>query len=719
MRHYTHFPEGAEEDEKSLTSWEKAPKLTDLKADYTAAYSEHTLHTSKVRKWLDNLNITGSAKRKKCANSSSVQPMLIRKQAEWRYAALSEPFLSNNNIFDVKPVTFEDKAAAEQNSLVLNNQFNTAINKVSFIDRYVRTAVDEGTAIIRVAWESREEVVEKEYPIFSFQQAYDPAVVEGYMQQLQDEVFTTQNPEEAEAYQQALIMTQQNGVPIEAVPSGVATRQVSKLVVNRPTLDICEYDRVTIDPTCRGNLDDASFIIYRYDSSIAELKKTGKFKNLDAVVPGESPLGAADEDVEVTSFKFNDEPRKKVTVYEYWGYWDIHGTGTVEPIVASWIGNTLIQLEENPYPDGKLPFVLVHYLPVRNSIYGEPDGALLKDNQDIIGAVTRGMIDIMGKSANGQVGSRKDALDLPNQRKFDKGLDYQFNPDINPRDAFFLHTFAEIPRSAEFMLNQQNAEAESLTGVKAFTSGISGTALGDTATGIRSALDATSKRELGILRRLAEGLKEAGRKVIAMNGEFLSKVEVIRVTNSEFVEVHRDDLAGNIDLFLSISTPEADNDKAEQLAFMVQTAGTNADPAEIRMVRAEIAKLRKMPDLAEQILNFQPQPDPLEVERQQLEIELLKAQIANEYAKAHENNANGDLDEAKVLTEQAKARDFHSTADQKDLDYVEQESGVHSERAKDENRAKAFDKTQGDLALASNKAIADQQLQLSKPTTSN
>ena len=39
---------------------------------------------------------------------------------------------------------------------------------------------------------------------------------------------------------------------------------------------------------------------------------------------------------------------------------------------------------------------------------------LLKDNQQIIGAVTRGMIDLMGKSANGQTGRLKNALDFLN-----------------------------------------------------------------------------------------------------------------------------------------------------------------------------------------------------------------------------------------------------------------------------------------------------------------
>ncbi len=87
-----------------------------------------------------------------------------------------------------------------------------------------------------------------------------------------------------------------------------------------------------------------------------------------------------------SSFNFKDKPRTKKLAYEYWGYWDIDDSGIVKPFVATWVGNTLIRMEENPYPDQAFPFVKVAYLPIPKSIYGEPDGELLEDNQKIVGA---------------------------------------------------------------------------------------------------------------------------------------------------------------------------------------------------------------------------------------------------------------------------------------------------------------------------------------------
>jgi len=231
-----------------------------------------------------------------------------------------------------------------------------------------------------------------------------------------------------EAYRQVGDALNAKGQPIEPVIVGEVEEKRIRTVANRPTLEVCDYRNVIIDPTCMGDIEKAGFVVYSFESSLSQLEKEGKkYKNLDKInISNSSILGVPDHHSSDGSktFNFSDEPRKKFVVYEYWGYWDIDGTGIVKPFVAAWVGNTLIRLEENPFPDKKIPFVVEQYLPVRKSTYGEPDGALLEDNQKVIGAVTRGMIDIMGKSANGQTGIRKDMLDTTNKRKFDKGQDY-------------------------------------------------------------------------------------------------------------------------------------------------------------------------------------------------------------------------------------------------------------------------------------------------------
>lgn len=669
--------------EVPLVDWSKAPSLMDLKQDLLDAKPDHDNHVGRVKEWLENLHVTGKAKIQTRKGNSSIVPKLIRKQAEWRYAALTEPFLSTEDLFNVHPVTWEDRKAAQQNQLLLNHQINTKIDKVKFIDEYVRTAVDEGTVIVKVGWKTVEEEVEEMQPIVQFvvDPAFGPTLEEAMqLQETSPSEFATNVPEEIK---QALALTQEQGVPVRPVVTGQELVTVNKVIENHPTLEVCDYRNVIIDPSCLGVIEDAKFVIYSFTSCKADLERDGRYKNLDRIqIENNSILGEPDHEPSdgMKTFNFSDEPRKKFVVYEYWGFWDIHGDGVLRPFVAAWVGSTLIRMEESPFPDRQLPFVVEHYLPIRKAIHGEPDGALLEDNQKVIGAVTRGMIDIMAKSANGQTGIRKDMLDTANRRKYENGQDYEFNPQVDPRQGVYMHTYPEIPASAQFMLQLQNMEAESLTGVKSFHQGVSGQSLGDVAVGVRGALDAASKRELGILRRLSNGIIKIGRKFISMNAEFLSDEEVIRVTNEEFVAVRRDDLSGRFDLRLSISTAEEDNHKAERLAFMLQTMGNNMDTEMSKIILSDIARLHKMPELAKKIEMFEPQPDPVQQQIQMLQLQLLEAQVRKEQALALQAESTAMLNQAKVGTEEVKQGNLQSDTDLKNLDFVEQESGVKQER---------------------------------------
>ena len=148
-------------------------------------------------------------------------------------------------------------------------------------------------------------------------------------------------------------------------------------------------------------------------------------------------------------------------------------------------------------------------------------------------------------------------------------------------------------------------------------------------------------------------------------------------------------MPGNFDLKLSISTAEEDNNKAQELAFMLQTIGPDEDPAIRRMVLADIARLRKMPDLAQKFESYQPQPDPVQQKMQELAIAKIEAEIAELQAKTQKTLVDAGLSQAKTVTEVSKARNLDSDTDQKNLDFVEQESGVKQERELEQQGAQA------------------------------
>jgi hypothetical protein len=682
---------------EKLTNWKNEPTIADLKENIDDAEIDQATHKSNVNKWLSNrANV-----RTKVEGRSNVAPKLIRKQAEWRYSSLADPFLSTPDLYNVYPVTAGDVKRAAQNELVLNQQFNTQLNKVKFIDDYVRDAVDIGTVIVKLGWISETEEITTTVPKYEYMPDMSGQLAEQYTELLKlrlaepDEYADIATP----GIEHALNMFQQSGEAVFAKEIGEIEVTKDVETKNCPTVDIVPSENIIIDPSCGGDLSKAVFVGEKFKTSLSALKKDGKYKNLDSINIDavETPATAADftNSADNTSFGFKDKARKQFIVYTYWGEWDTKGDGTTEQIVCSWVGNTIIRLELNPFPDRRPPFVMAVYMPVRDSVFGEPDGELLKDNQDIIGAVTRGAIDLLAKSANSQTGMRKDMLDVTNLRKFKKGQDYEFNANVDPGQGVYQHKFPEIPRSVFDMLNVQNTEAESLTGVKAYNSGINSQALGSVASNARSALDAAAKRELGILRRLAQGIIDIGRKIIAMNAEFLSESEIVRITDDKFIQVRRDDLAGKFDLRLSISTAEEDASQAQELAYMMQTAGPSMDIEFMKMILSKIARLRKMPDLAQQIERYTPQPNPLAEMKAQMEIKFLEAQIAKEQALAQKHMAEAeaaggrgmrdasqaDLNMAKAGEAGAKAKLHSSEADHKDLSYLQEADGTKHQQS--------------------------------------
>lgn len=656
-----------------LTNWNNEPSIYDLKNDFTLAQSFHDEQETKIHHWRNVINVEGEAAPKKMEGRSSVQPRLIRRQAEWRYSALSEPFLNTDKIFRVLPRTFEDEEAAMQNEILLNYQFDTKLHKVKFIDDVIRTTVNDGTCIIRTGWDRVTKTVEKEVPVYEYYEDNSPE----YLQVLQQaQAIFEQNPREfeeqvPEEVKQALTYLNETGLTTRVVVSGFQIVEDEELVTNQPVAEIINNANVYLDPTCDGNIDRAMFIIVSFETNKAELVKQNRYKNLNQVNWDSSSYDAdgQHETTSDTNFKFNDTPRKKVVAYEYWGYYDIHGTDELVPIVATWIGDTIIRMEENPYPDRKLPFIFIPYLPLVRSAYGEPDAALLEDNQRIMGALTRGMIDLLGKSANGQQGMAKGMLDSINQRKFDAGDNYQFNPGFNPLQSYIEHKYPEVPQSAFLLLQLQNQEAEALTGIKSFSGGISGDAYGQVAAGIRGALDSASKREMAILRRIARGICEVGEKFIAMNSEFLSDKEVVRITNRKYIPINREDLKGNFDLKVDIATAEMDNAKAQDLGFMLQTIGPNLDPTLTTTILAEIAELKRMPALAEKLRRWQPQPDPaaeqmkqLQLQEQELKNQKLQSEVMLNQSKAQ------DIDTQSQINIMDAQQEFDGTKHQRDME---------------------------------------------------
>ena len=647
----------------------KSELLNRLREDLRAADRLRQEWFNKMQDWRNESS--GNLYGNEVKGRSKLVSKDILKQREWMIPTLADPFLSTPDIIKCNPVTYEDVLAARQNELLLNTQFCRKFPRYNFMMKALKVLATDGTLVVQTGWDYEDE--------------------------------------EVETMVETVVLDPLSGEEIVAMTKDKVTR----IKKNQPTATVCRNEDIYIDPTCMDDMDKCQFVIHRYETDISTLKADGRYKNLDKVVEQEGTkydYGYLPQDH--TYFKFQDQARKKLVVYEYWGNYDLDEDGIAEPMVCAWVGNTIIRLGNNPYPDQKPPFIVVPFNAVPFQMHGESLAAVIGDNQKVKTAIVRGVIDNMAQSNNGVVGMRKGALDTANRVKFLAGKNFEFNG--SPSD-FWQGSYNQIPGSAFDVLTIMNNEIESQTGVKSFSGGITGSSLGSTATGARGALDATATRRMSLVRNIAENLiKPLMRKWMAYNYEFMEEEEIVRITNEEFVPVRRDDLNGNLDIEISISTAEDNSAKAAELSFLLQTMGPNQDAEINKMLMAEIARLSRMPELEQRILNHQPQPDPmaeqakqLEMAKMQLEIELMQAEIRDRLARAGENEIDAQVKMAKMQTELAKARKLGSEADGLDLNFLMKNEGTDEVNKQQQEEAKYMRARQAQVEDRESKRLHD------------
>lgn len=670
----------------------KPVSLEDLQADFTNAQVAHDQEMKDIYHWRKVLKNKPGLKRK---DRSRYTSRLTRTQAEWVYPDISEPFMANPDLFDVSAQTGQDNDIATQDGTVLNKQIDLYINRSRLLDKLAHVLVDDGTAILVSGWDRKFITEYHTEPVYEYYPITDPTdpVLEKYQHIAKLHQNNLPLPPHNEELIAGYRYSHQNGATYKAKQVGTKEVPRDKLIKNAPTLEVMHYDDVYIDPNAYGNIDDAQFVVFKKAMSLSDMKKQyGRYHNLDRVKEDntsyESTISDGTTDQAVNIYNYKDKNRRLHDAYEYWGYGDIEGTGITTLFVCTWIDNVVVRLEKHPIPEIGLPVAIVQYMPEFRQNAGTADAELTEPSQKNVTAVTRGILDLLAKSANGQRAFRDNSLDLVNKRKFLTQQDFSFRSDIqDPRQIFHTFQYPDISPSVWQFVRSQQRDAEVLSGTQPFGSE-GNTRQNESVQGIRNILDATSKRRMSILRRVSEGLTVMANHIIAMNRQYLTDYDVQLLTDTQVVD--RTGKNPSVNIKIDVSTPEHSDLKAKELAFILQTEGNDSDPMEKRMVKEQIARLRGLHDFADKIRDFQPQPDPAAEKIKQLQIQLLEAQIQNELGKAHENRANGEYDlarvnveHAKVMTEQAKATKLKAEAEALDLDFIEQSTGTHQERQKE------------------------------------
>ncbi|MEA1998420.1 MAG: hypothetical protein U9N61_03730, partial [Euryarchaeota archaeon] len=311
-------------------------------------------------------------------------------------------------------------------------------------------------------------------------------------------------------------------------------------------------------------------------------------------------------------------------------------------------------------------------MPKKGDIHGEPDAELFKDNQDAIGNYKRAVQDMVSEQAIGQefINERLFAGPLE-ENNYKEKRTVKFRDGMDPKRDIYKTKIEPVSPSVLNLIDRENAEIETYTGSLTFNrskGGENSMHAGDTR--VRNSMESSTKREMGVLRRISNLLINIGRKTVMMNQAYLSEEEVIRVTNDEYVKINRDELQGEYDITVEISTPEKDNEMAAKLIMLMQTNQANMNPELAKKIYVEIMNLWKLFGLGDEVEKFEPKPSEEETKIQMLQIEQLELgnkklrmemleiakKIEGEDSKIEERETRGlENIEADVKLKQAKA----------------------------------------------------------------
>jgi hypothetical protein len=624
--------------------------LKALQTDYEKSKAYNEAWHKKIERWTNEY--MGRPYGNEKDGKSKIVTRDIKKHSEWLQASILDPFTSTPDIVKCNPANTDSLKLARNAEMILNQQFCRQFNRYNFLTRALKIMDVEGTVIVKTGWDFLEE--EREVLRTQLVPIIDPMSGQPMV-----------NPETQEPMVQEMKFKNKEKVRL----------------IDKPTASVVRNQDIFIDPSCMGDFENMQFIIHQFETDLSTLKTDGRYKNVDKIkTRGDDSNFDTYENYnnlpDPKYFEFEDKPRRKILVREYWGNYDLNGDGIAEPIVCSWVDNVVIRLAENPYPDKKPPFVITPLLPIPFQMFGESNAELLGDIQKVNTAITRGIIDNMAQSNNAQIGFSKGVLDVVNEERMLNGDNFVMNTNV-PKDAIWVGTFNQLPNTVFNVLELNNQSAQALTGVNVYGNNQTTDMIGENSASSRGVLDGGNLRKLMLVKNISENLiKPLMRKWLEYDAELLPPETIVRSTKSEdeFEIIHRDDLSGTMDIDITISTNEDNAAKARELAFLLQTIGPNEDPNVRKRIMSDIMRLHKMYDSAKWIEEYQPQPDPLQQEMMMAQIENLKAQTQEILASAGRQQVDGSLKEAKISVEQAKAQSIGKDINMKGLEFYQKQN---------------------------------------------
>ena len=364
--------------------------------------------------------------------------------------------------------------------------------------------------------------------------------------------------------------------------------EFGNVVQDQPDAEVVDLFDFYIDPDATTT-DNAEYIIHRVERNIEALKANKNYTVFKELV----------EDVKDDSYKIQrdsitglskpkDSDKKKVELLEYWGLYDIKGTGVDEECLITLANRKhILRAIPNPYEHKRKPFIVLFDTQIPNEFWAVGEVEPLKSLQYELNDIRNQRMDnvtlILNRMWKVKKGANIDEDELVSQA----------GAVVHTDDMAGLETI-DTPDVTASAYNEETlvkSDMQQASGITDYTKGQgSGAVRGqsgmgnETATGIMLLQEAGNARFRYKLDNLEDSLKDFGNQLIALNQQYLDKKMTIRIVGKEggvkWIDVSPDNIKGRYDIAVEAGSTQPMN-KSMRRAEARELLATVAPYAEL------------------------------------------------------------------------------------------------------------------------------------------
>lgn len=577
--------------------FEKKKVFENLRHDFKNAQEAKSSINKLIVEWNDAYECVIPSMK----NRSKYKAMEVAKQIAKIKANITEPFTNSTHPIRCSTTKYGNRIRIIQK--YLNSEFTSNFDRVDFMDKYSDILCREGTVWAKSIWrynESNKREVLKNASIEEItSREYDPDVIK-------------QN---------------EDGKTFYVEYNHIALKE------NRPDAIICRNEHIYPDPSARS-IDELRFLCHEKEYTISELREMNRFseETIDKLEKeindkDDSSLGTArDSKNQDYGYKegFNtlDSSRKKISVIEYYGYYDLNGDGIAEPIFASWSKNGKINLilEESSMPHNPIPFYNAVFSAVPFSLWGNPLAYFIDDNQRAKTGIVRGIMDNLSLANNGQKFIKNGSIDYLNFKRMTQGEKY-IQVNGSPEEIIKDGSFNHLPSSLFNVYEMISRDAEEISGNNGNGIGMKGKSSDDDTQN----LTLSQQMQLGLVLKTSSLLSNIMKDWVKMAESFLENEQIESLfTENDMLDLFVFSFNDNINITFKVATNAQRQVRLQQINLLLQQSkalGEMMPQEQMRGLVAEMFELFDMFEEADKVRTYIPQPSEEQMVLQQIGLE--------------------------------------------------------------------------------------------------